>query len=132
MSDSGQRESVAEAGRRGSSVRSDCWISIRDAGADEPQVEITSRVGALFGASIEKTVRDTLQAMGLTGVHVAMEDQGALPWVLEARTEGAALRYRKASGMGGLKTGLDPRPPRTAPLPSDAGSAKDRLRRSRL
>lgn len=132
MEDSGQVEGIGEAGRRGSDVRSDCWVAVSDPGASEPQIEITSRVLGLFGNSIEKTVRDTLLAMDATGLHVAMEDQGALPWVLEARTEAAVLRYRQAMEMEAADTGGDPRPSRTAPLPSDEGTPKDRLRRSRL
>lgn len=132
MANSGQSPEIGQAGRRGSDVRSDCWVSVEEASADQPQLEITSKVGALFGTSIEKSVRDTLQAMGVTGVRVVMEDQGALPWVLAARVEAAVLRYRRSGGIGVEGGPGDPRPPRTAPLPLPEGTSKDSLRRSRL
>jgi citrate lyase subunit beta/citryl-CoA lyase len=94
---------------------------------------MTSKVGSLFGPSIRKVMEDTAGALGAKGVVVTMEDMGSLPWVLEARVESALLRF---GGLEGVPTPWaeagDPRPPRTAPLPSPEGTAKDRIRRSRL
>lgn len=119
---------VGEAGRQGSDVRSDCWVSILKSDTDETHLEIRSKVGALYGESIRATVRETLEALGAAGIRVTVEDQGALPWVLAARVEAAVRRYR--GGEPDLPG--DPRPPRTSPLPPDGGTPKDRLRRSRL
>ena len=138
-SGSGSPGSRGEAGRRGADVRSDCWVEVEpDAGAGI-ELEVTSKVGALFGGSIRETVLRTLEGMGAGRVKVAVEDQGALPWVLAARVEAA---YRRALGTGEAPAGTgpgpgrsspgDPRPPRTAPLPPPEGTARDRIRRSRL
>jgi len=141
---SGGARRPAQAGRRGSDVRSDCWVSIEKADEDGIHLELSSKVGALFGRSIRETVEETLKALGVGGIRVTMEDQGALPWVLEARVEAAFRRFlamgsgdassSDSSAPGGPELALsgDPRPPRTAPLPLPDGTAKDRLRRSRL
>lgn len=125
-SGSGGPEALGQAGRRGPDVRSDCWISIEPSGADGIEMELNSKVGALYGRSIRETVEGALATLGAKGVRVVVEDQGALPWVLEARAETA---YRRFSGP---TEGLDARPQRTAPLPHPQGSPRDRLRRSRL
>lgn len=137
-----------EAGRRGSDVRSDCWVSVLKNDADDTHLEIRSKVGTLYGDSIEATVRNTLDALGVSGVQLTLEDQGALPWVLEARVEAAVRRFRQSetettlTGREGPRqeesaepaSGLpgDPRPLGTSPLPPEGGTARDRLRRSRL
>ncbi len=131
---------TGEAGRRGSDVRSDCWVEVRAGSRSENRIEIRSKVGALYGDAILDTVQNTLAALGVSGVELTMEDQGALPWVLEARVEGALRRFLSAAGEGGdpvpggqeEDTPGDPRPPRTAQLPPPEGTARDRLRRSRL
>ncbi len=134
------RAGVGEAGRRGSDVRSDCWVSVEITEGGGVQVNMTSKVEALYGSSIRKGVLDTLAALGAGDVRVEVEDQGALPWVLEARVEAAFRRAAKAcgAGLGGVpgvpSSGAngDPRPHRTAPLPPREGTPRDRLRRSRL
>ena len=125
-SGSGGPEGLGQAGRRGADVRSDCWVSIEGSEADGIHLELVSKVGSLFGTSIRETVKGTLATLGAVGVRVIIEDQGALPWVLQARVEAA---YRRFSGSPDAP---DARPPRTAPLPPPEGSPRDRLRRSRL
>ena len=117
-----------EAGRRGADVRSDCWVRVEPAEGEKTELNVSSKVGALFGESIRKTILETLDGLGGFGLAVTVEDQGALPWVLAARVEAACLRFAsaKAEDQG------DPRPLRTAPLPPPEGNSKDRLRRSRL
>jgi citrate lyase subunit beta/citryl-CoA lyase len=133
MADPGQAAAIGEAGRRGSDVRSDCWVSVAPSATDAVELEMSSRVGALFGASIRGVMETTASALGAHGVLISMEDKGALPWVLEARVEAALARYTPQEGTAGDWTGSsDPRPARTAPLPSPEGTARDRVRRSRL
>lgn len=139
-SGSGTPQHGGEAGRRGTDVRSDCWIRIK--GREEPgiQLEIDSKVGVLFGDSIREITLTTLQRLGADGVAVTVEDKGALPWVLAARAEAAFLRFRSgltgANDPGGSRSEDkgpgDPRPDRSVPLPTPNGDTKDRLRRSRL
>lgn len=125
-SGSGGAVGVGQAGRRGGDVRSDCWVSVEPSGADGIRLELDSKVESLFGVSIRETVAGTLKALGAERVKVAVEDQGALPWVLQARAEAAFRRYAP------LSRELDARPPQAAALPPQEGSPKDRLRRSRL
>jgi citrate lyase subunit beta/citryl-CoA lyase len=99
---------------------------VEPSGADGIRLELDSKVESLFGVSIRETVAGTLTALGADRVKVAVEDQGALPWVLQARAEAAFRRYAPPA------RDLDARPPRTTALPPREGSPKDRLRRSRL
>jgi citrate lyase subunit beta/citryl-CoA lyase len=112
-----------EAGRRGDDVRSDLFVAVeaRDAGGIE--IELKSRVGAYYGESIRAQVAETLGALGVTHARVEVDDQGALPFVIEARVEAAARR-------AGLGKGRDARP--MSGVPARPPSARDRLRRSRL
>jgi citrate lyase subunit beta/citryl-CoA lyase len=115
---------TGEAGRRGADVRSDCWIAVELRESGGLQLELTSKVGALFGGSIREEVLRTLSAFGVEDAVVRMDDQGALPWVIQARLE-VALRRAGWDAPG------DARPEARVPRRPD-GTAKDRLRRSRL
>ena len=142
---------VGQAGRRGADVRSDCWVSVEASSGEGIELEVASKVGALFGGSIRAVVRDTLEPLGARGIRVRVEDQGALPWVMEARVEAAYGRFtnsgaRAPESPGGPPPAQeagesprsvptpagDPRPTRTAPPPPPDGSPRDRMRRSRL
>jgi len=112
-----------EAGRRGDDVRSDLFVAVEVARSGGRRVELRSKVAAYYRDSILADVDRTLDAFRLRHARVAVEDAGALPFVIAARTE-AALR------RAGAEEAADPRPARTAP--SGPASARDRLRRSRL
>jgi len=115
---------TGEAGRRGSDVRSDCWIAVEIAEGGGIQLELASKVKALYGSSIREGIRETLAALDIENVRVQVDDQGALPWMIQARLE-AALRRT------GIDVSGDARPEARA-NPRPEGTAKDRLRRSRL
>lgn len=134
------RGAYGEAGRKGPETRSDCWVGMELAGEGGLQITVRSKVEALYGASIRRTVAETLATLGTPHARVEVEDQGALPWVLEARLEAAWHRAVRSRG-GVIPAGIPPdpsnppgdaRPPRSVPLPPDGGSPRDRLRRSRL
>ncbi len=112
-----------EAGRQGDDIRSDLHVvvEVRDDGGIE--IDLQSRVASYYGDSIRAQSEGTLRALGVEHARVAVDDKGALPFVIEARVEAAVLR-------AGLGRGLDARPEATAPSP--VPSTKDRLRRSRL
>jgi citrate lyase subunit beta/citryl-CoA lyase len=112
-----------EAGRRGDDVRSDLFVAVEARVAGGIEIELKSRVGAYYGDSIRAQVAETLGALGVTHARVEVDDQGALPFVIEARVEAATRR-------AGLGKGRDARP--KADVPARAPSARDRLRRSRL
>jgi citrate lyase subunit beta/citryl-CoA lyase len=112
------------AGRRGSDVRSDCWVSSELLATGGIRIDLTSKVGALFGTSIREGVLRTVEALGVQNALLTVEDMGALPWVIQARVE-AALR------RAGAKPSGDGRP-KGRPLMRPEGTSRDRLRRSRL
>ncbi|HEY3447896.1 MAG TPA: aldolase/citrate lyase family protein [Myxococcales bacterium] len=113
---------MAEAGRRGKDVRSDCWVSIEPGGSGL-RIEITSKVDVMYGAAIRAQVEQDLKTLDVKDAAVKVEDFGALPFTLSARIEAAARRAKITI----------PRPllaePMGNPMPK---SARDRLRRSRL
>ncbi len=119
----GQAES-GEAGRRGADVRSDCWVAVEIGDEGGVQLEVQSKVDTLFGDSIREGVLETVAALGVEHAVVRIDDQGALPWVIEARVEGALRR-------AGLEGGDDARPPVQVQERPD-GTPRDRIRRSRL
>jgi len=112
-----------EAGSRGPQVRSDCWIAVelRESGGIE--IRLQSKVAGMYGRSIRDLVQAGCAALGVEHALVEIEDQGALPFALAARLEAAARRA--APDLHGEFL-----------LPvSDRctyGSARDRLRRTRL
>ncbi len=111
-----------EAGRRGSDVRSDCWVRV-EPGGEGLRLSVTSKVEAMYGPAIRKQITDDMTRMGATDAEVTVEDGGALPFTLSARLEAAVRR-----------AGVDPRapalPPRVDTRP--ANPRRDRPRRSRL
>lgn len=122
------------AGKRGTTVRSDCWIEIssekRVASSEDSSPLITnhsllikSKVGSLYGEAIGKQLEELAAFYKLEGVTVTIEDAGALPFVIAARFEAAVKRMDPSVSAEYLMPFLDGNVPPTA---------KNRLRRSRL
>ena len=111
-----------EAGRAGGDVRSDLHVAFEERTAGGIEIDVRSRVDLYYGGQIRQQVRDVLQALDVEHAHVAVTDEGALPFVIAARIEAAVRR----AGLGNGKPAL----PEAVALPEP--SAKDRLRRSRL
>jgi len=82
----------AEAGRRGADVRSDCWIKLTPAKSGGIQLQMDSKVKAMYGSSIEQLVLQGLKYFDVTNVVVELEDSGALPFTIMARLETAVRR----------------------------------------
>ena len=113
------------AGREGADVRSDLLVAV-EPGAGGIALELTSKVAALYGDAIRATVEATLHRLGVEHARVRVNDQGAVPWVIEARVEAAA----RAAGLVAARPGTEPGDvPAAPPRPA---SPRDRLRRSRL
>lgn len=114
-----------QAGRRGSDVRSDCWIGVelRDAGGLE--IALTSTVEAYYGVSIRESLAEGAAALRLDHARIEVEDGGACPFVLMARLE-AAARGARGTQAGGARW-LPPEEPFATEV-----SRPDRPRRSRL
>ncbi len=111
-----------EAGRAGDDVRSDLHVSFEERAGGGIEIDLRSRVELYYGEAIRTQVREVLHALGIEHAHIAILDEGALPFVIAARVEAAARRAGVAQGRSAL--------PEAAPLP--AVSVRDRLRRSRL
>ena len=83
------------AGKRGTTVRSDCWIEITkksEGGAGSPSFNIKSKVGNLYGAAIRKQLEEMSLFFNLRNVDITLEDAGALPFGMAARFEAAVKR----------------------------------------
>ncbi len=116
----GQR--TAEAGNCGADVRSDTHVRIEPRDRDGIEIVLQSRVEAYYGESILRQARQVLDQLHVEHAHVAIHDEGGLPFVISARIEAAVKR----AGLGNGHFAL----PESVPVP--AASARDRLRRSRL
>lgn len=115
---------VAEAGRRGADVRSDCWVRIELAESGDVALQLRSKVASMYGDAIRRQVRNVLADLGVMHARVELEDGGALPWVIAARIEAAVRRVR-------------PSAPAPQHLPhwgrnTRYATARERRRRSRL
>ena len=109
------------AGRKGDDVRSDLHVTVELRTSGGLEVDVQSKVAAMYGDSIRDTARDVLDRLGVEHGRVLIDDQGALPFVIAARVECAARR----AGVPGSAP-LEPT------VPSSEVTEEDRLRRSRL
>jgi citrate lyase subunit beta/citryl-CoA lyase len=94
-----------EAGRVGEDVRSDLHVSVTIKETGGREVDVSSKVGAYYGRSIDQVTNRVLDAFGIEHAHVVLDDSGALPFVIAARMETALRR-------AGVETKSDSRPER--------------------
>jgi citrate lyase subunit beta / citryl-CoA lyase len=119
---------AGEAGRRGEDVRSDLHVTV-EAGGDGLDLEVVSRVQALYGDAIRATVAATLSELGVESARVRVEDSGAVPWVIAARVEAAA----RAAGLVRAGPATEAAADATAERASRReATPRHRVRRSRL
>lgn len=137
--------SAAESGRRGADIRSDCWVRIQPTDSGGIQLQLKSKVEAMYGDAIRRQVGHVLADLGVGHARVELEDAGALPWVIAARLEAAVRRFRGAgpqpagkatmAGLGGAGVGavlpVREHLPRWSPG-ARYGTTRERFRRSRL
>ena len=114
---------VAEAGRRGSDGRADCWVRISLTASGGIDLQLKTKVESMYGEVTRKLVRDELGALGVKHATVEIEDAGALPFVITARVEAAVRRL-------GLEVGDGYVPDFAAG--TQYATERDRFRRSRL
>lgn len=114
---------IGEAGKRGDSVRSDCHVRVELKDEGGVNLELTSKVEAMYGDKIKTHLLKGLKALGIENCRLFVEDYGALDFVLAARLECAAKRAGSAKEKQFL--------PEMNPANLKA-TAKERLRRSRL
>lgn len=113
----------ASAGKRGDSVRSDCYFEIELKSSGGIKLDIKSKVQSMYGESIKEMILDMSKFFGLKDAKILCEDSGALPFVMAARFELAVKRLfpdnKKEYLLPFNKKNLD-------------STKKDQLRRSRL
>ncbi len=114
---------TSSAGRRGSKVRSDAWVSITPRSSGGVELHLQSKVEALYGDAIRELMLSGAEHFGLEHAVIEVEDQGALPFVLMARFEAAV---RRLDGFESAKPWLPQRSREFRESPAN------RMRRSRL
>ncbi len=115
---------AAEAGRRGSEIRSDCWVRVAPAESGGLGISVKSKVEAMYGEAIRAQVLSGLESLGVERAEVVVEDAGALPFILMARVEAAARRAYGSDLKGAWLPEMAPGTRRP--------TQRDRFRRSRL
>jgi citrate lyase subunit beta/citryl-CoA lyase len=109
-------------GNKGPRIRSDCLVNLALTSAGGLEIEIESKVGALFGDSIRSLAEEIFAHFEIEHAKVLIDDSGSLPFVLAARLEAAI----KAC----VQTVKEYWPEQ---IPENCtATAKDRYRRSRL
>ena len=107
---------TVSAGHFGDGVRSDCRITLSHGPA---RFDLLGQGRSLYPDAIRRESRQILESLGLANVNLRIEDAGALPFTLQARTEAAG---RALSGHTDHQHRVI----------GNATSRKDRLRRTRL
>jgi citrate lyase subunit beta/citryl-CoA lyase len=117
------KSNKSSAGKRGESVRSDCYFEIELKNSGGIKINLKSKVDSMYGESIKQMILDMSNFFGLKNAKILCEDNGALPFVLAARFELAVKR-------------LFPQTKKEYLLPFKENNLystkKDQLRRSRL
>ncbi len=87
---------TATAGNNGDKDRSDCFVSLQVTTTGLPagqaggvQINLKSKVKALYGDSITALCNTVLHYFGIDNALLTIEDKGALPFVIMARLEAA-------------------------------------------
>ena len=84
-------EKTASAGNKGKGIRSDCHITITLNNEGGLQIILKSKVKVMYGDDITNRIRQILDHFEIKNASVEVDDSGALPFVIAARTE-AAIR----------------------------------------
>ena len=117
------KNSKASAGKRGDTVRSDCFVEIEIRNSGGIKIDLHSKVKSMYGNSILCQLEELCKFFNLINAKIIVEDNGALPFVIAARFEAAYKRLnpdeKKEFLLPILKQNKYP-------------TAKDQLRRSRL
>jgi citrate lyase subunit beta / citryl-CoA lyase len=116
------KKTIAIAGNSGPRVRSDCEIALVLESEGGINIELTSKVKALYGESIMKLIGEVLDIYEVKNAVVKINDSGALPFVIAARMESAVKQL--------ISTDLDYLPEFL--MENNYSTARERLRFSRL
>jgi citrate lyase subunit beta/citryl-CoA lyase len=118
----GELSNQASAGNQGPDIRSDCFVSLELKKKGGLQVQLDSKVDALYKNSIQDLAHQILGFFGVEHASLEIIDKGALPFVLAARIEAAVKGCLDSEEQFLLDI-----------IPENRyQTAKDRTRRSRL
>ncbi|MTJ92222.1 MAG: citrate lyase acyl carrier protein [Desulfovibrio sp.] len=73
----------------------DILVTISSTGGSANSVSLSSIVISQFGPAIRAVIDQCLEASGLSGVEVTVQDKGALECTIKARMETAIARYKE-------------------------------------
>jgi citrate lyase subunit beta/citryl-CoA lyase len=118
-----KKTNKASAGKRGETVRSDCYIEIIKRNSGGLEIEFQSKVKSMYGKSIIEQIEEMCKFFHLKNGKIIVEDNGALPFVISARFEAAYKRLFPDENKEYLLPIL---------RQNRYSTAKDKLRRSRL
>jgi len=90
-----EQNKTATIGNKGKGVRSDCQIFLEVLDSGGINIELVSKVNALYGKSIRKGIEEILDFFEIKNAKVVIEDSGALPFVIAARMEAAVKKLIK-------------------------------------
>ena len=82
----------SSAGKRGDSVRSDCYIELNIQDKGGIKINLQSKVDTMYGESIKIQITEMCSFFEIENTKVLIEDSGALPFVIAARFELAVKR----------------------------------------
>jgi citrate lyase subunit beta / citryl-CoA lyase len=82
-------KTIAVAGNAGPKVRSDCEITLEIKTGGGLVIDLASKVKTLYGESIIGLVSEIAGFFGIKNACIKINDSGALPFVIAARTESA-------------------------------------------
>lgn len=80
------------SGKRGDSVRSDCYFEIELRNSGGIKIDLKSKVDVMYGESIKQMILDMCKYFAIKDAKILCEDYGALPFDLAARFELAVKR----------------------------------------
>jgi len=80
---------IGNAGNKGKGVRSDCFVSFQQTNKGGIDIQLNSKVNIMYGESIRLLIKEILDFFEIKNAVIAIEDTGALPFVLAARLEAA-------------------------------------------
>jgi citrate lyase subunit beta/citryl-CoA lyase len=85
---------TAVAGNHGDRIRSDCQVKLELRETGGLAINLQSKVDRMFGEQIRQQASAVLEALDIRHAILDIEDSGALPFVIGARIEAAALQLQ--------------------------------------
>ncbi len=79
------------AGNHGDKTRSDCRVTLEIKKSGGLLLNLQSKVASMYGEDLKKQIHDIISYFDIQHAKIAIEDSGALPFVIAARME-AAIR----------------------------------------